>query len=188
MFVLDQRNHGLSDPAPTTIGYNEAMDVAAAIRYFRDKYDSVAVWGLSMGAAASVVAAKRGDRPDLLVAEGLYGSLANAVAVRGRDMGVPYFPLIPLALSYYEALSGVDLDEMDMCENIRALSGLPILLVHSAEDSLVPMESFECLKNGLDPKTGRAVLFPEGAHDGIYEANSAEYTSVLTAFVNKHER
>ena len=103
-------------------------------------------------------------------------------------MGIPNFPLVPLTLGYYRLISGVDLDAMDMCVNLKAIQHIPTLVVHSKEDEKVPMESYECLKNSINPKISETLLFINGVHDSIYETNAKQYREKVGRFIVDHDR
>ncbi len=182
-FFLDLRNHGLSDDAPTTYGYTEAYDVTAAVARFRAEYKKVIVWGTSMGAASAVKAVNYGLNVDGLIIEGLYGTLAEAITLRANGMNIPEFPLVTATLFYYELISGVKLSEMDMSENLKAIEGIPILLLHSRMDEKTPMESFYRLEKALEGKNSTIALFDRGAHEFIYEANSVKYIDMVKGFI-----
>lgn len=179
--VMDFRNHGASGPASTTFGYGEARDVAAVAAHLKKSHGRVVAWGLSMGAAAAARAARNGAPLDALILEGMYDTLSNAIALRGEKMGIPRWPLIPMTLWWYERLSGVRLDEMDMAQTLRGLDA-PVMLVHSLGDEKVPKEAFETLRAALGPR-GEAFLLAEGLHDAIYETNRGVYVEALRGFL-----
>ena len=179
--VMDFRNHGISGPAPTTFGYDEARDVAAVAAHLKKNHARVVAWGLSMGAAAAARAARQGAPVDALALEGMYDTLSNAIASRGGKMGIPRWPLIPMTLWWYERLSGVRLDDMDMARILRGLD-MPVLLVHSLGDEKVPREAFETLRAALGP-AGETFLLAGGVHDAIYETNRGAYIEAMRGFL-----
>jgi len=187
VFFLDLRNHGLSDKASTTFGYHEALDVQAAVRYFRSRYKQIIIWGMSMGAAAAVRAAILGNPADMIILEGLYEDLSGAIAHQAKKYYIPRFPIVSLGLMLYEPLSGVILKDMDMHSNLTRLKELPILLVHSRLDQEVPMYSFNRLRGGLGPN-GKILILNRGGHESIYEGNALKYRERVIDFILKQSK
>jgi len=182
---LDLRNHGLSDNSFTTFGFREALDVQTAISRFRSHYDEIIIWGMSMGAAASVRAIMLGSSADMLILEGLYDDLSKAIALQAKHYYIPKFPIVSLGLFFYQYISGVDLDQMDMAANLKKMKDMPILLVHSRADQEVPMSSFNRLKGSVGAH-GKTLLLNKGNHEYIYEANIGKYRKrVLDFIVNR---
>lgn len=86
---FDFRGHGTSGEAPITLGAREVDDVSAAVAYLRRRgLTRIALLGLSMGAAAAILAA-----PDLpvaaVVADAPFADLRNPIANRMRAEGYP---------------------------------------------------------------------------------------------------
>ena len=140
---------------------------------------------MSMGAAASVRAIMLGSSADMLILEGLYDDLSKAIALQAKHYYIPKFPIVSLGLFFYQYISGVDLDQMDMAANLKKMKDMPILLVHSRADQEVPMSSFNRLKGSVGAH-GKTLLLNKGNHEYIYEANIGKYRKrVLDFIVNR---
>ncbi|MCC6617889.1 MAG: alpha/beta fold hydrolase [Chloroflexi bacterium] len=86
---FDFRGHGESDAGPVTMGARERRDVGAAVDALRARgLTRIALFGVSMGAAAAILAA-----PDLpvaaVVADAPYARTAHPIANRMRGEGWP---------------------------------------------------------------------------------------------------
>ncbi|HEY8170821.1 MAG TPA: alpha/beta hydrolase [Candidatus Limnocylindria bacterium] len=86
---FDFRGHGESGPSPVTMGSRERRDVAAAVTFLRSRgLGPIALFGVSMGAAAAILAA-----PDLpvaaVVADAAYAQVRHPIANRMRQQGWP---------------------------------------------------------------------------------------------------
>jgi pimeloyl-ACP methyl ester carboxylesterase len=184
IFLVDLRNHGLSDSGITTFGFHEALDVQAAVNRLKPNYEEIILWGMSMGAASAVRTALSGNPVDMLILEGVYDDLSNAICLQAKNNYIPKFPFVKIGLVFYEYLSGVNLAQMDMCAGLRKLKDTPILIVHSRKDQEVPMTSFRCLEKALGPK-GQTLLFNQGGHEAIYEQNSQMYQKRLIKFIQR---
>jgi len=183
VLFLDLRGHGRSSRrALVTFGDNEALDVKAAVDRFRSEYDSIVLWGTSMGAAASLRYAGAGGKPDALILEAMYHSFDDAIDTRADLWHAPRRTMVPLVKFLFRHIFRIDFDGLCMPRILEKLNGMPTLLVQSREDEKVPMGSFEKLKAALGPK-GQVVLFDQGAHDSIYRTNREEYMKVVREFI-----
>jgi fermentation-respiration switch protein FrsA (DUF1100 family) len=86
---FDFRGHGTSGEAPITLGAREVDDVSTAVAHLRRRgMRRIALLGLSMGAAAAILAA-----PELpvvaVVADAPFAELRNPIANRMRAEGYP---------------------------------------------------------------------------------------------------
>jgi fermentation-respiration switch protein FrsA (DUF1100 family) len=86
---FDFRGHGTSGEAPITLGAREVVDVEAAVEHLRQRgIQRIALLGVSMGAAAAILAA-----PELpvaaVVADAPFADLRNPIANRMRAEGYP---------------------------------------------------------------------------------------------------
>jgi uncharacterized protein len=92
VLLVDFRGSGDSSESYTTIGFDEAEDVAAALRYARERlpHPKTILYGESMGAAAILRAVHDCDvKPDAIIVEAVFDNLLNTVRHRFELMGVP---------------------------------------------------------------------------------------------------
>jgi alpha-beta hydrolase superfamily lysophospholipase len=95
VLLVDFRGSGASTESYTTIGYEEAEDVAAAVAHARREFPRmrVVLFGPSMGAAAVLRAVGRlGVRPDGIILEAVFDTMLHTVRNRFAMMHVPSFP------------------------------------------------------------------------------------------------
>ena len=183
VLFLDLRGHGLSTRrALITFGDKEALDVRAAVDRFKGEYESIVLWGHSMGAAASLKYAGDGGKPSALILEGMYSSFNNAINVRANLWHIPWKPAVSFVKFFFRYIVQVDFEGLDMPHILRRITDVPILLVHSKEDEKVPMASYEKLKAELGGKS-RTLLFEYGNHDSIYRTNREEYIKTVEEFI-----
>ena len=99
--LVDFRGSGEADGSVTTLGWREAADVAAAMKWARREWPvaKLILYGQSMGAAAVLRAvAAEGVTPDGIVVEAPFDTLLTTVGHRYRAMGLPSFPFAQLLL------------------------------------------------------------------------------------------
>ncbi len=99
VLLVDQAGNGNSAGFRTTVGYREADDVAAAVRWLRTRHpaDSLVLYGVSMGAVAILRAeAELGVRPAANILECPYGNMRQTAYNRFASMHVLGFPMADL--------------------------------------------------------------------------------------------
>ena len=182
LFFLDLRGHGLSSRrALVTFGDREALDVKAAVERYRGEYQSIILWGHSMGAAASLKYAGNGGKPEGLILEAMYHSIDDAIDVRAKLWHTPP-KTAPVMKFIFRRIMGIHFDGLTMPPILAGLKEMPVLVVQSREDEKVPMASYERLAQALGPK-GRTLVFDHGNHDSIFRANREAYSKAVREFV-----
>lgn len=203
---LDFRGHGESDDAPTTFGLHEVEDVAGALAWLGERgITSVALFGTSMGgitALASIVVLGDGSlpsadldpdalaedrsapRPRIVAAVGdsVAPQLTTAVANRMR---LPFRGF--LAAQMFEAAArrvGGDLRATEPIRIIALTEPVPLLLIHGAADTTVPLAAGKRLAAAAGPNAEHVVI--AGAnHSGGHATAPAEYEARVEAFLRR---
>jgi alpha-beta hydrolase superfamily lysophospholipase len=121
VMLLDFRGHGGSDPKPSTIGPEEALDVQAALDWLdaEGAGDRVAGLGMSLGAAALVNTAVQDDRLDALILDSLFADWGDTDYAEGYRLPPEW--LVP----------GVPDPEV-LIADVR----VPVFIVHGTADIL----------------------------------------------------
>ncbi len=103
VLLVDFRGSGGSSESYTSLGIDEAEDVALIYHWARSHYPQrqILLHGTSMGAAAILKAvAEEGLDADALILELVFDTMPNTVANRFRSMGLPAFPGTQLLLAW----------------------------------------------------------------------------------------
>lgn len=174
VLLYDYRGYGRSEGRPSEEGTYLDAEAAwqLAVTELGVRPDELVLYGESLGAAVAIELARR--RPAAaLVAESAFTSIADVGA-----RAYPFLPVRLLARHHYASI-----------EKIAALE-LPLLLLHSPEDELVPFEHAEHLR---DAASGRAELVRTtgGHNDGGFSARSelaAEVARFLAASLERARR
>ena len=141
VLLFDARNHGMSPAQGHSSLPKFAEDALAAMDWARSRGlagGGLVLVGHSIGAAAALLAASWAeDPPDGVIAISSFAHPARLMARSLRRLRLPG-PLVRLVLAYVQWRIGHDYDAIAPQNVIRRLSGLPVLLLHGAEDKVVP--------------------------------------------------
>ncbi len=150
VFIFDYRGYGLSQGEPSLDGlmldFHAALDTFRAIEGVKEK--GMVVFGQSLGAAITISALARTPQR-----EGLRGVVIEGAMTSFRDLSRELlanswltWPLQwPLALTIDDRYRPID--------DIARLKGLPLLIVHSRSDEVIPFHHGEALfRAAAEPK------------------------------------
>jgi fermentation-respiration switch protein FrsA (DUF1100 family) len=145
VLLLDLRGHGESEGDQITYGYLEALDVMAGMEYMTVDLglepDRIGLLGVSMGGAAVVRAAGMIDQVGAIVIESSPSSLEGGIIDAFDEMSLlPRWPFAILITALAERRVGARVEEVDSCRILHTLQGLPKLLIHGDQDTLLPLE------------------------------------------------
>lgn len=142
VLLVDFRGSGDSSEAYTTVGHDEAEDVAAAMRYAQANlpHPKIVLYGISMGAAAVLCAVHGcGIQPDAIIVESVFDRMLTTVRHRFSLMGVPKFPGAELLVfwgGWQLGFNGFANNPVDFARDVRC----PILFLHGAADPRARLE------------------------------------------------
>lgn len=183
VFLLDFRGSGGSAGSSTTLGWQEALDVAAAVSWCRSNAPApLFLYGLSMGGAA-VLRAVASDRvePDGLILESVFGSLLQAVRNRFRLLGWPAFPAAESLMFWGSVQAGFNAFQHRPVEYARRVN-IPVLALFAGEGGRVlRQETLEWYHNLAGPKT--LVEFGERAEASCFATDSERWRNAVEEFL-----
>jgi alpha-beta hydrolase superfamily lysophospholipase len=184
--LVDFRGSGGSSGSVTTIGVQEADDVAAAFAYARQQWPGrrLVLFGPSMGAVAILRAvALGGVEPDAVVLECPFDRLLTTVEHRFEVMGLPAFPLARMLLFWGGVQNGFDAfahNPVEYAARVRC----PALLMHGAHDWRVrTAESMTIYAALAGPK--RFELFAEAGHQSYCGKCRGRWCEVVGEFLSE---
>jgi pimeloyl-ACP methyl ester carboxylesterase len=149
VLLLDHRGHGESEGLRTTIGYEERLDVHAAVDVLEGRgLGPVGIFGMSMGAATAILAAAEDERIAAIVADSPFARLRWAVQQSANLRGYP--PALTPAIAYLGCLMTSlhlrsRMQAFDPVEVIERIAPRPIFLMHGVEDEIIPVASAHAL-------------------------------------------
>ena len=186
VLMLDAHNHGDSESRGVSTMPKFAEDVTSAVSWLQtsapETCQKTVVVGHSVGAAAVLLATANGLKTDVVIS---LASFVHPKLMMQRSLQkVKAVPgLIWLISNYVQWVIG---HKFDVIAPITSLANIqqPTLLVHGAEDSVIPLSDFEVLCDAHQNEWIKCLEIPEADHDSIdkIEAHFRE----LDAFIKQH--
>lgn len=189
VLAFDFRNWGGSDRTPVTFGYREVRDVVGAVEFVQDRRaggsHNIGVVGLSMGAAAAILAAAVTPAIQAVVADSSYARLDQSVERVARRFLRPLAWLVSRRARLDKRLVGVPLAAVAPVEAIAHVSPRPVLLIHGGRDRLTDVEDAYALYRACgDPKT--LWIIERAGHAGTRRVGPEEYDRRIVGFLRRH--
>jgi pimeloyl-ACP methyl ester carboxylesterase len=187
VLTVDFRGHGQSTLTPRSFGLAEAEDAEAAFRWLKRRQHGakVAVIGISLGGAASLLGRAGPVPADALILQAVYPDIRHAIRNRiaARLTSAPAWMLEPL-LSYQAPFRfGVWPSALAPIAALPRYRG-PVLVIGGTQDrSTPPEESRAMFAAAAGPKS--LWLIPEGDHDAISDARDRAYRARVRAFLER---
>ena len=191
ILAIDLRAHGHSDGRLSTAGYWERHDVTQVINQFRAmrprETRTLAIFGISLGAAVGVATAALRDDIDAIILESPFADYRLAVAAHGKMRGLPGGWMRDTAIRLAEWLSGADFRAVrpqDLLPKIHC----PVMIVHAGDDPFIPPQDAAAMAKSLQARgKGRDVLWsvPEAGHVlGLAAVGPDEYRRRVAEFLD----
>jgi uncharacterized protein len=188
VLMFDLRGHGESEGERTTVGYQEVRDVRGALSWLEEERgfapEEVVLHGWSMG-GATVLRFAPGTGVAAVVEESGYADLPLLLRDRlPESSGLPSFfnPGIFLMAKLF-----LDLDPWAVRPKEDAVKlseeGVPLLLIHSIDDEVVPFEHAEMLAASYPD----AELWKVEGYGHVEAYSHLEYRQRLLNFLERVE-
>jgi len=173
--AVDFRGSGGSTGNECSLGYFEAEDVAAAVRYCRrlNPEAKIVLLGQSMGGAAVMRAvAELGVEADALVIECVFDRMLTTIENRFTIMGLPPFPLAELLTFWGGALCAFDAFDFNPVDYASKMN-CPTLFLQGSEDKRVLLDQALSVVESCPGSQGLVIF------EGIGHQAAVEYDPVL---------
>jgi dipeptidyl aminopeptidase/acylaminoacyl peptidase len=186
VLLFDFRAHGSSGGVRSTIGYREAGDIIAAIDWAAAHPAlaglPIGVAGISMGAAASLLAAAREPRIAAVAADSSFAALAESATGSLRVLCHPAaVPLGPLIIRFSEILTSARIGINRPIDAIAAIAPRPVLIIHDTEDHFIPVQNAFALHEAAgEPKA--LWVQPGRGHASLWLCRADDYVERLDQF------
>ncbi len=185
MLLYDLRRHWKSKAAFSTIGYEERHDVEAALGFVRarEPNDRVVLFGVSMGGAATLLAAAESKDVSAVVVDSSFLSWSHTVY---HHLALGHIPTIPFAptLVWMTALRMNYLPgSFDVGAAVRRIE-CPILFIGGTKDVRMPIETvLNPLYDAAQSPMKRRLVVEGATHGHAYDSDPEGYLSAVTDFL-----
>ncbi len=186
VLLVDFRGSGQSSESYTTVGYDEADDVAAAVAYARREWpgNRIVLFGQSMGAAAVLRAVGRlGVKPDAIILEAVFDTLLNTIRHRFEIMGVPSFPSAELMVFWGGRQMGFDgfaHNPVDYAADVTC----PTLVMHGDGDARAHLADARRVFDHLGGPR-QFVAFATTGHESYIKRHKEEWRAAVAGMLEK---
>jgi pimeloyl-ACP methyl ester carboxylesterase len=190
LVIVDLRNHGQSEPAPTTQGLREASDVEAVVDWLETTKgpEQIALLGASMGGVTALNEADSDERIDAVIIESTHATMANVIQARLEQAGYPLsLPGSWAVLLGTLARTGMDISSADAVQAIERLDDRPVLIVTGGQDETIPVQAADDLLAAAEEAGSPAELdvCEEAGHAKSLEACPEDYPGWMLGFLER---
>lgn len=187
--AIDFRAHGESGGKFTSFGYFESYDVRAAVRYARERWknEPLAVWGVSMGAAAIIYAQDVTKDCDAIAIESCYATIDDAYRHR-LLMKLPSF-LLPFGAGPRWAVErriDASASEMRPIDYISKIPAERMFIFTGEKDLHAPPEDTRKLAEKAPGV--RTWIVPKATHYDLWRTAGTELPNRVYAFFDERLR
>ncbi|NML63885.1 alpha/beta hydrolase [Hymenobacter sp. RP-2-7] len=192
VLLVDEEGSGGSAGSRTTVGYREAEDVAAAVRYLRGRAGAgpaqpLVLYGVSMGAAAITRAeAELGVRPTANILECPYGTMRQAVINRFRLLHAPVYPVADLLLFWGGVQNGFWAYGLNPETYARRINTPTLLLWGTADRRVLRAETDSIFAHLAGPK--QRVDFLGSGHEPYWRRHPQQWQQVVAGWLGQLPR
>lgn len=184
VMLVDFRGSGESSESYTTIGYQEALDVAAATTFAvaSIKPRRLIVYGASMGGAAVLKAVNDGlIAPDGIIIESVFDRMVTTIGNRFEAAGFPAFPAAEILAVWGGLQFGFNAFTNNPVEFARQVH-CPALFIHGTADTRAKLgEGKKVFEAVTSPKF--FVEFQGSVHTSLMAQDPSKWRESILAFL-----
>jgi len=185
--LFDFRHAGRSGGKMCTLGYQERLDVIAAVHdaLVREKAARpVVLWGVSMGAAAALMAASQSPDVAAVISDSSFLSFRHVIDHYAHlFFHLPVFPIVDEVVYWSAWRGGFTPSDFDLRKAVERINPRPILFIAVKGDKRIPATTAsELYAYSTSPQKALVVL-PGHRHGEGFTSGNAEYEQAVTRFL-----
>jgi pimeloyl-ACP methyl ester carboxylesterase len=185
VFVFSFSGHGDSPKKYTTLGFSESGELVAALRMLliRDDVDRqrAAVWGLSLGGYAALVAAEKIPQVKIVVADSIYSSPLDFMSYQLEQIGPGTLPLVkPYTMFLFKLLNFPYRKRPPLTQDPFRLPGVTKLFIEGNDSPEFLRLTRAVYDAASQPK--QEWVLPRTNYPALMDEEKREYERRLTVF------
>lgn len=185
--LFDLRHQGMSGGAITTLGYQERLDVEGAVRYVLEEEHAarpVVLWGVSMGAAAALLAAAESPDVAAVISDSSFDSFMGTLRHHLKlFLHLPGFPIAD-EVGYWTAWRGhFRPADFDLVKAVERIGDRPILFVAVEGDRRMPPSIARTLYDHAASPLRKMIVLPGHRHGEGFNQATEPYEKAVTDFL-----
>lgn len=184
VLLIDQRGYGNSSSTISTYGFKETNDIVLWIKYLRNlNYNTVGIFGHSMGASTALLTCNESIKPDFIISESAYSNLHELVQFQLRSKKIPPYVFVSMVSIVCKLFNGFMLSDIDVLKAIENTK-VPILFIHGNKDGLIP----NYMSDNMATITNNTIFVIDNCDHYISEdirEYLCEYENAISNFLSK---
>ena len=187
VLLPDARGHGTSEGDYIGLGWPDRLDYLLWIQKVVDRVGNdsqIALHGLSMGGATVMMLSGESlpEQVKVIVEDSGYTSVYDELAYQLERMyNLPSFPFISATSLLTDIKAGYNFSEASSLKQVKK-NKTPMLFIHGASDSFVPVEMVWHLYNACQAE--KQLYLVQGAGHGMaFYADQPDYKMIVSDFI-----
>ncbi|MDZ7363178.1 MAG: lysophospholipase [candidate division KSB1 bacterium] len=181
--LLDFRGHGQSGGELTSMGYLERLDIIGAVHYLSDSLQfkgPIVVYGVSMGAAAALLAAAEEPKISGLIIDSSFLSFDETITHHARNwLRLPKFPIVDELILFTQWQIGFNSEDFDLRRAVQKIGDRPILFIAGGADQRMPPQIARALYEASPSTHKTLVVIPNAPHGAAFRTDRETYTQAV---------
>ncbi len=190
--LFDLRHEGQSEGELTSVGYFERRDVLGAVDYALKEESArhpVILWGVSMGAAAALMAAADSTDVDAVISDSTFLSFKDVVRHHWKlFFGLPSFPVADEVIYWSAWKADFRPSDFDVGKAVQRIGNRPILFIAVEGDRRMPPSIARALFAISASPQKMLVVLPGNRHGEGFRLSADKYKDAVAQFLGRLSR
>lgn len=190
--LFDFRHQGASGGDITTLGYQERLDVLGAVRFALEQEHAarpVLAWGVSMGAASSLLAAAESPDISAVISDSSFDSLMGTARHHFKlFFHLPSFPIADEVVYWTASRGNFSPKDFDLVRATERIGDRPILFVAVAGDRRMPPSVAQELYAHSQSPLKKIIVLPGHRHGEGFNQATEQYEKAVIDFLSSLPR